>query len=708
MTTQLTPNAQPELPDKIEAPNNGDELDAGIVRLGLQKLLDAVHKLDDDRLFDFHTYGRGVDGVLDLTDPLVDYRLDRDREYEAVRFLTSGCRLNTNGFRLKARRAFLAVGVSSAFISAAPITADEQLAFTTPGVFTYTVPAGVTTLTFSAGGGNGGSGATFSGLHPSSRSRGGRGGGGAVSKFQMSVTPGDVLTFVVGDGGDGGASVPLGPYSAPGGSGPGGGKGGRATKIYRNGTLMIGLAGGGGGGAGSGYTVVTTTPSATSTDPTYGFTGGAGGRGRLSTTTSSSTHDGSAGDGPASYPGGAGGTDPNDTATSGGSGGGTGFGEGMDGTATDPNWPAEYGRGGSKFGERVSQGGSGGENGFDGAVSRAGGGGQAGAWLPGANYISSGGGGGGGVGFVGSVTVVSSGNRGTGNLGGNWSAPNGGKGEPGYVQILNLPGSVANEPGSVAAGQAGGVSADPVPSLGTTSRYYGGRGGNGGGEGTSSPGAPGGVAKATGPGVRIKGPAIPISNSAGLGGCRGAGASGGNGGAGGNQQHVAIRTIEMTSPGSVLTISANGEAGSAGVAGTSDGGGGGGGGGPVSFAFHDFYAAATSGCMLEIYSQGGAGGAGGSGVGSSAMGGAGGQGGDPGPLWIKCTLTGAEYLAYDATSCVQNVSDFASKIGTYTTTANVVTPGAGSAGLSATPWTGGAGGASGRHRLLIGNPGVSE
>ena len=116
--------------------------------------------------------------------------------------------------------------------------------FTTAGTDTFTVPAGVTSITvkaWGAGGGGGGAGGSSSG---------GAGGGGGYATTTLSVTPNESLTINVGGGGGGGAGG--GGNNTSGGGGGGGGY----SRVARGSTSLIiaaGGAGGGGGGRSSGY-----------------------------------------------------------------------------------------------------------------------------------------------------------------------------------------------------------------------------------------------------------------------------------------------------------------------------------------------------------------------------------------------------------------------------------------------------------------------
>ena len=111
--------------------------------------------------------------------------------------------------------------------------------YTTAGNATYTVPAGVTSLTikaWGAGGGGGGAGPDRAG---------GDGGGGGYASTTISVTPSENLTVYVGGGGVGGTG-----YSTGTDSGNGGGGGGYSG-VFRSTTPLLVAAGGGGGGGGN-------------------------------------------------------------------------------------------------------------------------------------------------------------------------------------------------------------------------------------------------------------------------------------------------------------------------------------------------------------------------------------------------------------------------------------------------------------------------
>lgn len=134
--------------------------------------------------------------------------------------------------------------------------------FVTKTSGSWTVPAGVTSISFMIIGGGGGGGGFIS------TSRGGGGGGGSAYRNNVTVSPGQVISFTIGAGGSGGSSGSSGTNGtassclsatagggnaatstsggaggAPGGTRDGGGAGGQGGTGSSSG-------GGGGGGAG--------------------------------------------------------------------------------------------------------------------------------------------------------------------------------------------------------------------------------------------------------------------------------------------------------------------------------------------------------------------------------------------------------------------------------------------------------------------------
>jgi hypothetical protein len=213
-----------------------------------------------------------------------------------------------------------------------------QEIYTTPGTYSWTAPAGVTSVSVVAVGGGGG------GLASASGGRGG-GGGGLGWKNNIPVVPGQTYTVVVGPGGQGTNS------SSPGGvsyfidlstvRGDGGAAGTTGTSLVAGG----GFVGDGGGNGGNAGTSNTSTTGGGGGAGGYSGNGGNGGNGTGSTSTSA----GQNGTG-----GGGGGGGGGGSADASGGGGGVGlFGEGANGTGGDGS-TANAGPGG---------GGSGGANG---------------------------------------------------------------------------------------------------------------------------------------------------------------------------------------------------------------------------------------------------------------------------------------------------------------------------------------------------------
>ena len=136
---------------------------------------------------------------------------------------------------------------------------DSQTFLCTGNQQTYTVPAGVTSVTYQASGANGAFPSTF----PSP------GGKGAKITGSIPVTPGEVLTIDVGCTNHGGYGWATG---GPGGTGflSGGANGGGATGIYSDSSSdPLVVAAGGGGAGGNGFLV-----------PNFGnYSGGVGGAG---------------------------------------------------------------------------------------------------------------------------------------------------------------------------------------------------------------------------------------------------------------------------------------------------------------------------------------------------------------------------------------------------------------------------------------------
>ena len=162
---------------------------------------------------------------------------------------------------------------------------------TQTGSCTWTVPAGVTTAdVLVVGGGGGGAG----GYAPGYDDGGGAGGaGGAFQAAAYPLTPGAVISVVVGAGGAGGASSNLPDRSSTQGgqgtstsfgsvSGGGGGSGGATGSNLQNG--LAGTAGGGGGGSSYHWNAYTSGSGGTGNSVTVSgttYTGVSGGSGSI-------------------------------------------------------------------------------------------------------------------------------------------------------------------------------------------------------------------------------------------------------------------------------------------------------------------------------------------------------------------------------------------------------------------------------------------
>jgi hypothetical protein len=246
---------------------------------------------------------------------------------------------------------------------------DSVASFTAPGSYTYSVPAGVSSLEIVTTGGGGG-GAGMHGTNP-----GQPGGAGAVVETMLSVTPGQVLQLVVGSGGGAGANGPGDSSSWT--CGAGGGGGGASHVDAGTATQIIAGGGGGGGGCNNG----TAGGSGGESDGSGGHggdyfwrTGGRGGSGSFGGAGGQDTfmgqaESGSDGDGGSGgvggsngfsgmYPGGAGGTSA-----------GTGAGGNADGQLAGGGGGG-YGGGGA--GISATGGGAGGSTGPLGSVYSAG------------------------------------------------------------------------------------------------------------------------------------------------------------------------------------------------------------------------------------------------------------------------------------------------------------------------------------------------
>jgi hypothetical protein len=146
----------------------------------------------------------------------------------------------------------------------------------------WTVPAGVTSVTFTLRGGAGGEGSALSeGSPPSEPGGGGAGGEGGQTSDTRLVTPGTTFgIFVGGGGGDGSGCQATGDSGAGGVSGnvQTGGAGGAGAMEVIDSTLRYRCAGGGGGG-GSFVMPEGQTPTSPGATPMLVAGGGGGGGG---------------------------------------------------------------------------------------------------------------------------------------------------------------------------------------------------------------------------------------------------------------------------------------------------------------------------------------------------------------------------------------------------------------------------------------------
>jgi RHS repeat-associated protein len=236
-----------------------------------------------------------------------------------------------------------------------------QIAYTTPGTYTWTAPTGITSVSVVCVGGGGGGGAGY-------WAGGGGGGGGTGWKNNISVTPGQSYTVVVGSGGISYTAT----QSQPGTPG--------TVSYFINQSTVAGQGGSGGSwGVGDGY-----GPFAGGTGG--GWSGDGGGYGGSGGTTSGDTAGGGGGAGGYGGAGGSAGNSPTVGTGGGGggginggnnsangaapSGGGVGImGQGANGSAGDPG-------GGGSGGIAGSANGTGGGSGNRGGVYGGGGGGQ--------------------------------------------------------------------------------------------------------------------------------------------------------------------------------------------------------------------------------------------------------------------------------------------------------------------------------------------
>lgn len=274
-------------------------------------------------------------------------------------------------FKVKATGTGGLIGPCSAASNSITASNAGSQSYTTAGTYSWVAPAGVTSVSVVAvGGGGGGGGASCGG-------GGGGGGGGLAYKNNISVTPGNTYSVVVGVAGTAGTS------SVNGGTG--------GTSSFNS--TCVSATGGTGGYR---FNLQTNAPGGTATNGT-GFTGGQGTR-----NINTCRQVGGGGGGAAGYSGNGGdGNTPGATSGFAGSGGGGG------GGAVGYNYGQLAGAGGGVgiLGE--------GANGTGGASANQNG--TAGSGGSGQSYGGGGGGigagaGNGGAGGVGAVRIIWPGN----------------------------------------------------------------------------------------------------------------------------------------------------------------------------------------------------------------------------------------------------------------------------------------------------------
>lgn len=188
---------------------------------------------------------------LGITGTWVIQRLNLQEE--SGRFLISTMELNQTSLIRRSQELWVSV-VNKGTIAILPPTAiltNSQL-FTTPGSTTFTVPAGITEVQVSCYGGGGGGGGEAVSDWPGYGGRvwadGAKGGGGGLVISVLQVTPGEVLTLVVGAGGAGGAGQYL--FQSFTNAIATNGTSGVASSVSRSGSFQVGVAAGGEGGSG--------------------------------------------------------------------------------------------------------------------------------------------------------------------------------------------------------------------------------------------------------------------------------------------------------------------------------------------------------------------------------------------------------------------------------------------------------------------------
>jgi len=171
-----------------------------------------------------------------------------------------------------------------------------RISFETPGIGTWTVPAGITSVTIEAWGAGGAGGSAYCGVATAnSQLRGGGGAGGSYASTATSVIPGQVISYTIGAGGEG---APAGFTHQSFGT-----AGGETTATL-NSTLLVSAIGGAGGENVSSINVVyggaggiAAKTGNTGSVIYYGGNGGTGGSGGTGGGGGSAGAEGNGGDG---------------------------------------------------------------------------------------------------------------------------------------------------------------------------------------------------------------------------------------------------------------------------------------------------------------------------------------------------------------------------------------------------------------------------
>lgn len=131
------------------------------------------------------------------------------------------------------------IAISKNMIVSATFKATSKYTFETPGVGSWVVPEDVTSITLKSWGGGGAGGSAYSGVATANtQARAGGGAGGSFAGKTIAVTPGQVINYVIGAGGQG-SSAGFTHLSR-------GGSGESSSVTMDNATILLALGGQGG------------------------------------------------------------------------------------------------------------------------------------------------------------------------------------------------------------------------------------------------------------------------------------------------------------------------------------------------------------------------------------------------------------------------------------------------------------------------------